>query len=97
MDRQTGMKRGRFMNRQPGSDLAPGTGRDMLTAEGGVVSDFFGGRSCGMLGEASRGGGWMDGWMDAWIDEREVETVLYSPDSHHPFYLLWQMFWFHLM
>lgn len=43
------------MNGQQGSDLVPGTGRDMLTAErGGVVRVFLGGKK---LWNAGRGGG----------------------------------------
>lgn len=59
-DRQRGKERGRFMNGQQGSDLVPGTGRDMLTAErGGVVRVFLGGKK---LWNAGRGGGLrMDG------------------------------------
>lgn len=63
--RQTDKKEkrfGRFMNGQQGSDVVPGTGRDMLTAEGGgIMRGFFWKTSW----NAGRGewSGVEDGWM----------------------------------
>lgn len=54
------------MNRQQGSDVAPGTGRDTLTAEGrGVVRVFW-----KKLWNVWRGEqrGVEDGWMKGWLD-----------------------------
>lgn len=61
VQRQTGKERGRFMNGQQGSDVVPGTGRDMLKAEGGgVVRGFLGGKE---VVECWERRGVEDGWM----------------------------------